>query len=235
MDNSVSPDVDVQSLLACLKDFCFPGGEDAARLVRAIKTTQRGELCMSPGGRWMPFTAEERIDATQSCFCWEARFCGGVMGSFVVTDAYEEGHGRVIIKLGGVLPVKKFVGQDADQGEIQRYFSSIMMCPPILLNHAAIEWTCPGFRTLRVRDHDDPTGATVDLVIGMQGSPTVCKAYRPRIVGKETVLTLWSGTCLEFKEREGMNIANQSEVCWHLPDGPFTYFREEITSFEVLR
>jgi hypothetical protein len=44
MDNSVSPDVDVQSLLACLKEFCFPGGEDAARLVRAIKTTQRGEF-----------------------------------------------------------------------------------------------------------------------------------------------------------------------------------------------
>jgi hypothetical protein len=235
MDNPGTADGDVQSLLACLKEFCFPGGEDAARLVRGVKTSQRGELRMSPGGRWNPFTAEERIDATQSGFCWDARFRGGVMGSFVVTDAYEGGHGRLVVKLGGVFPVKKVVGRDADQGELQRYLSSIVMCPPILLNHPSLEWTCPAFRTLRVRDRNDPTGATVDLVIGKQGLPMACQAERPRMVGKQTLLTAWSGICLEFKEWDGLGIAHQFEVAWHLPDGPFTYYRGEITSFNVVR
>ena len=37
-------DAESQTLLASLKAFCFPGGEDAARRVRGVKITQRGEL-----------------------------------------------------------------------------------------------------------------------------------------------------------------------------------------------
>ena len=190
---------------------------------------------MSPGGRWMPYTAEERIDATESSFCWDARFRGGMMGSFGVTDAYEEGHGRLVVKLGGVLPVKKVVGRDADQGELQRYLSSIIMCPAILLNHPSLEWTCPTQGTLRVRDHNDPAGSTVDLIVDAEGRPIRCQADRPRIVGKQTIMTLWSGICQEFQEWEDMRIASRIEVCWHLPEGPFTYLRGEITSFKVVR
>ena len=76
MEDSHVPDGETQRLLASLKAFCFPGGEDAARLVRGVKITQRGEMCLAPGARWMPFTAEQRIDATQSSFCWKARFGG---------------------------------------------------------------------------------------------------------------------------------------------------------------
>jgi len=77
--------------LARLKQFCFPGGEERARRVRAIRSVQRGEFRSAPKARWMPFTAEETVDATRSSFRWEARFAAG---SLRVTDAYEEGRGR---------------------------------------------------------------------------------------------------------------------------------------------
>ena len=43
------------------------------------------------------------------------------------------------------------------------------------------------------------------------------------------------GSCLEHREREGMNVAHRIEVIWQLADGPFTYYRSEVTSFKVLR
>jgi len=95
------------ALLARLRAFCFPGGEDAARRIRAIRTTEKGEIRMSPEARWIPFTAEQLTDSTRSSFRWEARINPGKISSAVVTDAYEEGHGRLAIKLGGVLPVKR--------------------------------------------------------------------------------------------------------------------------------
>ena len=173
------------------------------------------------------------MTATQSGFCWEARFGGSRFGSFGVTDAYEEGRGRLVVKLGGVIPVKEFSGPEFDKGEIQRYLSEIILCPSILLNHPSLEFTNAGGRTLRVRDCKDPAGATVDFELSEEGRPVACRADRPRLVGKHTVLTPWSGTCQEFQEWEGLRVARRFEVRWHLPEGAFTYLRGEVTSYSA--
>jgi len=233
MEQSYQLDDATQTLLASLKAFCLPGGEDAARRVRGVKTTQQGEMCSAPGARWMSFTADERIDATQSSFCWEARYGSSRLGQFMVTDAYEEGRGRLVVKLGGLIPVKKFSGPDFDKGEIQRYFSSILMCPSMLLIHPTLEFSTAGKLSLRVRDRNDPTGATVDFEINEIGRLVACRAERPRLLGKQTVSTPWSGTCTEFQEWEGLRVARLIEVCWCLPEGTFTYYRSEITSYAV--
>jgi len=225
---------DTQALLAQLHTFCFPGSEDAAHRIHSIKTTQRGELRTAPGARWMPFTAEEVYDTRRSCFRWNARLGGGRLGWVGVTDAYEEGHGYLVIKLGGLVPVKKMAGPDMDKGELQRYLGSVVTYAPAIVIHSSLEWTATASRTLRVRDLKDPTDATVDLDLGEDGRPLRCRADRPRLLGKQSVLTPWFGTCSEFRVWEGFNVASRVEAGWQLPDGPFVYYRSEITSFTVL-
>jgi hypothetical protein len=221
-------------LLARLRNFCLPGGEECARSVRSARTTESGEMRMSPEARWVPFTAEEVIDATCSSFRWEARLDPSKFGSPTVIDAYEEGHGYLAVKVGGI-PVKRVKGLDADRGELQRYLGSVMLCPAILLNHPSLEWRAVSDLALQVRDRIDPTGATMDLEITEQGCPMMCRAERPRQVGKKAVLTAWSGSGGEFREWEGMRVASRVEAAWHLPEGWFTYYRAEIKSFTALR
>jgi hypothetical protein len=230
-----NPDDQTRALLARLITFCLPGGEAAARLVRGVRTTQRGEMRASPAARWIPFTANEVIESRRSSFNWEARMSSGGLKWFTITDAYEEGHGRLVVKLGGVMPVKQETGPDLDKGEIQRYLSSIVFCPPILINHASLEFSAAGPETLRVRDRADQTGATVDIDLGEDGRPMTCRAHRPRGTGKSTNLMPWFGRCTQFQEHEGLRIASQLEAAWDYPDGPFTYFRGEIASIELLR
>jgi hypothetical protein len=231
----MEPSEEAQTLLSRLRAFCFPGGEDSARLVCAIRTTERGEMRPSPSARWIPFSAEQVIDARRSSFRWEARYRGGRMGLVAVADAYEEGRGRLVVKLGGVIPIQKVLGPEVDRGELQRYLASIVLCPSIVLNHGSLEWTAVGPLTLRVRDREDPTGATVDVEMSAEGRPLVCRADRPRVVGKQTILTPWSGIGSEFRDWEGLCVASRVEASWHLPDGPFTYYRGEVTSFVLLR
>ena len=223
------------ALLARLRGFCFPGGEDYGRSVFAIRTTEQGEMRTSPSARWLPFTPEQVIEARRSSFRWEARYQGGRMSWIGVTDAYEEGHGRLVVKLGGVIPVQKVQGPEADRGELQRYLASIVLCPSIVLNHGSLDWTAVGPLSLRVRDRADPTGATVDVDLSEDGCPLACRADRPRMIGKQAVLTPWSGSCAEFKEWEGLRAATRLDVSWSLPDGPFTYYRSEVVSFKVVR
>jgi len=197
--------------------------------------TEEGEMRMSPEARWIPFTAEQFVDATRSSFHWDARLDPGKIVSPMVTDAYEEGHGRLVVKLGGILPVQIIEGPDADKGELQRYLSSIALCPPILLNHPSLDWVVAGPLTLRVRDREDPVGATVEISVGEDGRPLGFRADRPRMVGKKAVLTPWSATCNEFREWEGLRVPTRLEVSWHFPEASFVYYCGEIMSVVAVR
>ena len=220
-------------LLTRLRAYCLPGDDEAARFVRAMKMTQKGEFRLSPTGRWLPFTAEEVIETTISSFRWQARFGRGIH-SFTVTDTFEQGHGRLVVKAGGLVPVRKASGPEVDEGELQRYLAEIPTCPPILLNHAGLQWESIGPLTLRVRDRQHSATA-VDLDIDENGQPLVARAQRPRMVGKLAVSTPWSGLCHDYQEREGMRLPHRLEAQWHLAEEVFTYIRVELTSVAIIR
>jgi hypothetical protein len=113
----------------------------------------------SEEARWMSFTAELTFRTKFSEFHWEARTSG--------VDAYEHGRGIAMSWLVGLLTLKKASrGPAHDRGEVQRYLSSLMLCPAALVNHGSLEWTAVAESVLCVRDTADPTGAAVDFEIG---------------------------------------------------------------------
>jgi len=89
--------------------------------------------------------------------------------------------------------------------------------------------------TLRVRDREDPYGATADLEIGMDGQPLACRTERPRLVGKQSVPTPWFAAATAVREYEGMRIGSRTEAAWDLPEGRFTYFRAEVSCLAIIR
>lgn len=221
-------------LVERLKAYCFPAGEDSASSVRGIKTTQRGEIRMSSGARWTAFTADEFVDATSSAFCWEARIGNGLLTSVHVTDAYENGRGRLVLKKGPI-QLKKMLGPDVDKGELQRYLGYISYCPAMLLNNRSLELTAVSPSTLRVRHRQDQTDAWVDCDIDKHGRPTLIHCIRPMAVGNRAILTPWSASGNETQEWEGMRMMRRLEATWNPPEGSFSYIRIELMSVTVLR
>ena len=235
MPNAVeTADTATEMLLTRLRAFCFPHGEESARAIRCVRTAETGQIRMSPEARWIPFRAEQILDATRSSFRWEARLDPGRITSITVTDAYEEAHGFLSIKLGGVVPVTKVTGAEVDLGELQRYLASIVLCPAILLNHLSLECKATGPLTLQLLDHEDKTGAAVEFDISPEGCPLACRANRPRLIGKRSVMTPWFATSWAFREWEGMRVPRQLKVSWQLPQGAFPYYVSEITSYQAV-
>jgi hypothetical protein len=211
-------------LLDAVRSFCFPGGEEAARRVKSVRITERGEMQTAPNARPVAFTAHQEIDARSSRFRWEAKFQGG-LGLFTVVDAYEDNHGFMAFR-AGILPLKKLAGPDFDLGELQRYLASFALCPPMLLSHESLVWTVlePGF--LRIRDGR----AAIDLEMDQQGCPVAFHGERPRSAGSRSIVTPWSGRAADFREWDGIRFAGRTEAWWQLPDGPFRYYQSEVTS-----
>jgi hypothetical protein len=233
MAQVVDTPADTQELLNRLCDFCFPEGEDRARRVHGVRTTEIGEMQLSPNARWIPFTAKQTIDATRSCFRWEARFDPGKLTSLTVIDAYEKGRGRISLKAVGLIPIKRIVGNETDRGELQRYLAAITLCPAVLLQHRSLEWKAVGPRTLQVCDKNDPASA-VDFEISEEGCPLVCRANRPRLLGNRAVMTPWSAVGSNFRMVEGMRVPGHLEACWHFSQGAAPYYRSDVTSFAAL-
>jgi hypothetical protein len=225
--------VQIETLLERIKAYSFPGGEGNARDIRRIRTTQRGEIRSDPEARWVPFTAEEYVDAAKSGFCWVAHMGSGLK-AVDVTDAYENGHGRLVLRKGP-LQLKKLTGTDVDKGELQRYLAYLGYCPPMLVNNLSLEFNAVNPRVLRLCDRSDPTGASVDVEIEDNGCIAVTRAIRPRTVGKGVLMTPWSGLSTEMQELEGLRVPKRLEASWELPSGSFTYIRIELLSFELLR
>ena len=235
MTAPAEPSPAARALLERLRAFGLPAGAELARTLHGVKLTWRGELRSTPRTRWIPFTAEETIDATRSGYRWDARLRTGPLGSVTITDLYENGHGRASVRLGGLLPVASGSGPDYDRAELQRYLAEIVLCPAILLTHPSLEWTAVGPGTLRVRDTADSTGATVDLDLDYVGRPVACRADRPRTVGTRLIVTSWSASYAAPLVCEGLQVPSHLEAAWHLPEGPFTYVRAELLALVAMR
>jgi hypothetical protein len=229
--------VEAPPLLQRLRAFSLPGGQAAVRGWRGVALALRGEIRASPDAGWMRFTAAQTIEASRSGFRWNARMHAGAFGvvALTVTDAFEHGHGWMVVRAGGVLPVARGRGPDFDRGERQRYLAEIVACPPALVSNPSLAWTALGPSTLRVKDGAGGDDVFVDIEIADDGRPLSCRADRPRVIGTRAVVTPWSGTYGEPKEWAGLRIPSRLEAAWHVDGGAFTYVREEVISLAVLR
>jgi len=217
-------------LVSLIRDFCFPAGIDVARSFHGLKIRERGEMRATPEARWLPFTAEQTIDARRNRFRWEAR-----VGDSIFFDAYQDGRGMAGAQPHDGRPLQKIASPEIDRAELQRYFASIPMCPSILVNHPSLRWTTAAPLSLSLRDETDVTAAVAELILAENGRPLQCRAARPRMLGPETLRTPWLGQYLDFQEWNGMRLAGRIAVSWLLPDNEFEYYRSEIASIEALQ
>jgi hypothetical protein len=154
--------------------------------------------------------------------------------SVLVTDAYEDGHGRLSLSKGPI-QLKKLAGPDVDKGELQRYLAYVGYCPAMLMNNPALDFSAVGDRTLQVRDRLDTTRASVEVDLAESGGPVLVRAVRPMVIGKRVIPTTWSATGGDSQEYEGLRAWRHLEAAWHPPEGSFMYIRIDLTSLTILR
>lgn len=188
---------------------------------------QQGQMRLAPERPWMPFSAEQMMEAGRTEFVWHARFKMAPLVTGVVEDAFEAGHGRLDAKIWGFIPVAHGRGVDIDRGEAQRYLAELVWCPLAFVDNSELRFIELAEDTVRVWVFDEQT--YVDLRFD-EGGDLVGVRTTTRRRGEE--VQPWEGRFSEHRDFGGLRAPARGEVWWEAPEGHFVYWRGEVTSLD---
>jgi hypothetical protein len=222
-----------QQVLERIRLFAMPEGPLQCK---GTWLRQVGEMRFAPGRRSFPFEADQWFEGGGIEFRWKARARMAPLVRVGVIDEFKEGRGELAARLFGVIPVAQARGPAADRGEAMRGLAELPWRPFAFREGTGIAWEVLPAGKLRATFDDGGTHAAVEFEVAPEGRVLgVAVPSRPRLVGKSVVDTPWSGAFREYRMFDGLQVPTEAEVTWHLPEGPFTYWRARVTDFRALK
>jgi hypothetical protein len=194
---------------------------------------QRGEMRMNPRARWRPFTAEQVISIHKPGFAWLARIEAAPLVSTHILDCYVDGEGLLEVRLFGSLPVARAAGAQVTKGELIRYLAELAWAPHAMLRNPQLSWREIDTTTVEVFADSQAGSAPVRLIFENGDITRIEADDRPRMIGRRIVPTRWQGRCCDYREMNGCRIPTRAVVSWLLEDGPFEYWRGQVTALQM--
>lgn len=227
------PDGDARSLLERVRHFAMPEGSVECR---GAWLRQRGEMRFASDRPWLPFEAEQWLEGSGVDFRWLAQVRMAPLVRARVIDSFEHGLGALTAKVFGIVPVVRARGPATDVAEALRGLAELPWRPFAFREAPRLHWEAARPDELRVTFDDGRTRAALVLEVDGEGRVLGASASsRPRLVGKSVQDTPWSGAFGEYRTFDRLRVPTTAEVTWHLPEGPFTYWRGRVVDLRVLR
>jgi hypothetical protein len=142
--------------------------------------------------------------------------------------------GEMRARLLGLVPVMRARGRQVAEGEAIRYLAELAWVPQAMLANRRLEWRELDARSVEVATRVGSTRVALRLEFDAAGDLVgAATDARPRTEGQKIVPTPWAGSYSEFAAFDGIRVPTRADVRWELADGPFTYWRGRLTSFEL--
>jgi hypothetical protein len=195
-----------------------------------VRLTQRGQMVQKPGGRRLEFTAVQEIKVGTVEFEWRAGFGPNAFVRVRVLDRYRDGKGLLTAKVWGLVTATRSSGPDADRAEAMRYLAELPWVPQAIGSNPELSWRELEDGSIEVSTLVGGKAASVRFTIDDAGLIRSASGLRPRLAGRTSVDTPFLGTFGDYVELGGIRVPGSAEVSLELPEGPFTYWRGEVTS-----
>jgi len=222
----VSGRVDLPPLVADFVERNAPPGRPTR-----VRFTQTGEMQLKPD-QWRPFEAEQTMALDRVEFSWQARFPLAPLVALHVHDWYRAGEGGLEIRLFG-LRLKRLRGEMVSKGEAMRYLAELPWGPAAMAHNPELEWRQVDETTVEVATGVAGPRLAVLLHFDDAGDVVAASAKdRPRGVAKSSE-TPWIAEVSNYAVLGGVRVPTRAEVRWDLPEGPFVYFRGQITELAL--
>ena len=208
--------------------FALPPGQP--RIARA-QVTQRGDFLMRPG-TWSPFTATQHFSAGEPGFVWDASIRMAPLLSVRVRDSYLAGEGAMLARVAGLVTmVHQRGGPEMAASTLQRWLAEAAWIPTALLPREGLTWSELDEHHARATLTDRGVSVSVDFEFGALGEIIGISTERYRDVNGKPALTPWKGRFWSYARVNGVQVPQEGEIAWVLPEGPQPYWRARMTGF----
>jgi hypothetical protein len=217
---------DLARLPAPVKRYLELAGVVGKPRYRFAHITHGGFFRPSPKGPWFPIQGEYYLTTGKPTFVWYGKIRMPLGISVVARDSCIGGRGRMLIKLASAIVVGDSTGPETDQSARGRLVSELSMVPTSLVPSDHVRWEPIDERGARMVVRAGASEEAAVLQFGDNGMPTrivVQRSYEDR--GK----TPWTGTVKAYREFQGLNVCEEIEGAWNLPEGDYCYVRFRVT------
>ena len=192
---------------------------------------QKAQLFTSASQPPVALDTEQWTLTRQPGIVWSA--AGSMYGlPVVVVDAFVAGRGVFDVRLAGTLKVAGGEGPDYDRGELMRWLSELPIHPDAILNATDLVWQELDARTVSVTAQSASGPAKLRFGFDTSGDIVSMVADdRPMDRDGVTVPTVWRGLYGQYRQFGPYRLPSWGEVGWELPEGLFTYWKGELTSY----
>lgn len=231
------PDSDILSRLPqMVSDLALRLGADPGCAFDTVEFSQYGSMRVSLKSRlWLPFTARQTMSVRSCAFAWKARFLP--LGYMTVTDALEDGAGRLDVTALGIIPVAHSKPSAAlARGELIRYLAELPLAPDAILHNGDLDWREIDAFTIAVTSGSGDTAC--EVVLGLGPDRRIISAFcanRATSTAPPFAPMPWRGVFSEYHQVNGRWIPSAAQVAWVIDGRDEGYWQGRIQDWEPLR
>jgi hypothetical protein len=184
---------------------------------------------MRPGMGWLPAEAWQYNSAITISRLFVMRVRLARVFPMTGSDTYVSGHGRMLGKLLGIIPVANGTGEEFDIGELVTYLNDALLIAPSFLLRPEVTWTEVNADSFDVSLRDAGRDVTGRVFLNEQGAP-VDFVTTDRFAALPGGLRRaeWRTPIREWTTSGGRPLPAQFSAVWRLAEGEFSYIEGRL-------
>jgi len=185
---------------------------------------------LGPDRPWMKLTTRQFNSVSEPM---RAAYMRGRIAGVVPMegrDLYQDGKGRMLIRVARLFIVGDDAGREMDQSALVTILAEALFVPGYALQ-PYITWEPVDERTARATIRHRDTAAAGVFHFDADGAFTRFETEdRYQGTGEGAQRVRWSVDVLDYADRDGMRIPGQVRGTWHPEEGDFEYWRGRIAA-----
>ena len=195
----------------------------------SFRTRFTGRFRMRPGMGWLPAEAWQYNSAIAVSRVFVMRVRLARVLPMTGRDVYTGGHGHMLGKLLGLIPVASGTGEEFDISELTTYLNDAVMIAPSFLLRPEVTWARVNAESFDVTLSDAGRSVTGRVFLDGQGAP-VDFATTDRFAALPGSLRRaeWRTPVPEWTKIGGRPVPGRFSAVWHLTEGDFSYIEGRL-------